>query len=238
MFTKDELFFPSLGRTFYYTAVSVPLGVLFSMFAAILLNMKVKGTVIYRTLFFMPSLVPLVSAVILWLWLLNSEWGILNQGIRALGLSAPGWFSDRRWAIPSLILMALWRSIGGTRMIIFLAGLQGIPEEMYDAASIDGANTWNRIINVTIPLLSPTIFFNLVLGMIGALQEFQAAFVATEGGPAFATWFFGLHLYKQAFDYWNLGYACALAWVFAILIIGLTILQQRASTRWVFYYGA
>ena len=238
MFTTDELFFPSLGRTFYYTAVSVPIGVLLSMLAAILLNMKVKGTVIFRTLFFMPSLVPLVSAVVLWLWLLNTEWGIVNQGLRALGMNGIGWFTDRYYAIPSLILMAWWRSIGGTRMIIFLAGLQGIPEEMYDAAAIDGAGAWNRTIHVTIPLLSPTIFFNLVLGLIGALQEFAAAFVATEGGPVYATWFFGLHIYKQAFDYWNTGYASALAWVFAIMIIGLTIVQQRLSTRWVFYYGA
>nr|AGC72824.1 binding-protein-dependent transport systems inner membrane component [uncultured bacterium A1Q1_fos_485] len=122
-------------------------------------------------------------------------------------------------------------------MIIFLAGLQGIPEELYDAASIDGAGWWQRTLNVTIPLLTPTIFFNTVLGIIGALQTFDAAFVATEGGPGYATWFFGLHIWKQAFDYFNMGYGAALAWFFAVVIVILTMLQMRLSRRWVFYYG-
>jgi len=238
MFTDDNLFYTSLARTLYFTGLSVPLGVLGSLVLAILLNLKVKGTVIFRTLFFMPSLVPLVSAVVLWLWLLNPDWGIVNTALRNIGLPAPAWFADRDWALPSLVMVGLWGGIGGTRMIIFLAGLQGIPEEMYDAAAIDGASAWNRVRHVTIPLLSPTIFFNVVLAIIGALQAFQSAFVATEGGPAYATWLFGLHIYKHAFDYWNMGYASALAWFFALVIISLTIAQQRLSTKWVFYYGA
>jgi multiple sugar transport system permease protein len=238
MFTDDKLFYTSLGRTLYFTSLSVPLGVLGSMTLAILLNMKVKGTVIFRTLFFMPSLVPLVSAVVLWLWLLNPDWGIVNNALRSISIKPPAWFADRSWALPSLVMVGLWGGIGGTRMIIFLAGLQGIPEEMYDAAAIDGANAWNRTRHITIPLLSPTIFFNVVLAVIGALQSFEGAFVATEGGPAYATWFFGLHIYKHAFDYWNMGYASALAWFFAVVIIGLTIAQQRLSSKWVYYYGA
>jgi multiple sugar transport system permease protein len=237
MFTNDNLFYTSLVRTLYFTGLSVPLGVFGSMTLAILLNMKVRGKVIFRTLFFMPSLVPLVSAVVLWLWLLNPDWGIVNNALRGLGVNPPAWFGDRDWALPSLAMVGLWGSIGGTRMIIFLAGLQGIPEEMYDAAQIDGAGAWNRIRHITIPLLSPTIFFNLVLAIIGALQSFQGAFVATEGGPAYATWFFGMHIYKHAFDYWNMGYASALAWFFAVVIISLTIAQQRLSTKWVYYYG-
>lgn len=238
MFTTDDLFWPSLGRTFYYAGVMVPLGVLGSMGLAILLNTKVRGTTVYRTLFFMPSLVPLVASVVMFTWLLNSDWGIVNQAIRkVLNIAPPGWFTDRKWAIPALIIMGLWSSIGGTRMIIFLAGLQGIPDTLYEAASIDGATAWHKVRHVTLPLLTPTIFFNLVLGIIGALQTFAAAFVATEGGPAFATWFFGLHIYKHAFDYWNMGYASALAWFFAVIIVTLTIIQQRLSTRWVFYYG-
>ena len=237
MFTQDDLFWPSLWRTFYYAAVGVPLGVFSSMCLAILLNTKLRGITVFRTLFFMPSLVPLVASAVLWVWLLNADFGIVNQGLRAIGLNPPGWFSDRKWAIPSLILMALWQGAGGTRMIIFLAGLQGVPDELYDAASIDGAGAWRRTIHVTLPLLTPTIFFNLVLGIIGALQTFAAAFVATQGGPGFATWFFGLHIWKQAFDYWNMGYGAALAWFFAIIIIALTLLQQRLSERWVFYYG-
>jgi multiple sugar transport system permease protein len=238
MFTDDSLFYTSLARTLYFTGLSVPLGVLGSMVVAILLNMKVKGTVIFRTLFFMPSLVPLVSAVVLWLWLLNPDWGIVNTALRNIGIHAPAWFADRDWALPSLVMVGLWGGIGGTRMIIFLAGLQGIPEEMYDAAAIDGAGAWNRIRHITIPLLSPTIFFNVVLAVIGALQSFQGAFVATEGGPSYATWFFGLHIYKHAFDYWNMGYASALAWFFAVVIIAMTVGQQRLSSKWVYYYGA
>ncbi len=238
MFTNDDLFWPSLARTFYFAGLGVPLGVLGSMFLAILLNQQLKGVSVYRTLFFMPSLVPLVASVVLWKWLLNTDFGIVNQALRELGIAnPPGWFTDRQWAIPSLILMRLWGGIGGTQMIIFLAGLQGIPDSLYDAAHIDGANTWQRIRHVTIPLLTPTIFFNTVLGIIGALQTFAAAFVATEGGPGYATWFFSLHIWKQAFDYWNMGYAAALAWFFAIIIVTLTIFQIRLSKRWVFYYG-
>lgn len=238
MFTDDPLFWPSIGRTVYYAGVGVPLGVIGSMFLAILLNNKIRGLATYRTLFFMPTLVPIVASVVLWKWLLNDDFGVVNQALRSLGVAdPPGWFGDRRWAIPSLIMMGLWQGIGGTRMIIFLAGLQGIPEELYDAASIDGAGSWEKLWNVTLPMLTPTIFFNMILGIIGGLQTFTAAFVATEGGPGFATWFFSLHLYKQAFDYWNMGYAAALAWFFAIIIVSLTIWQMRLSTRWVFYYG-
>ena len=238
MFTDDDLFWSSLGRTFYYATVAVPLGVLGSMFLAIFLNASIRGIATYRTFFFMPSLVPLVASVVLWKWLLNGDFGIVNQALRGLGLDPPLWFGDRRWAIPSLISMNLWQTIGGVQMIIFLAGLQGIPDSLYDAAAIDGAGTWQRVRHVTIPLLTPTIFFNSVLGIIGALQTFAAAFVATEGGPGFATWFYSLHIWKHSFDYWNMGYGAALAWFFAIIIVSLTILQMRLSKRWVFYYGA
>jgi multiple sugar transport system permease protein len=238
MFTNDDLFWDSLWRTFYFAGLGVPLGVLGSMLLAILLNQKLKGVAVYRTFFFMPTLVPLVASVVLWKWLLDTNFGIVNQTLIGWGVdNPPGWFSDRNWAIPSLILMRLWSSIGGTQMIIFLAGLQGIPEELYDASDIDGAGTWGRIRHVTIPLLTPTIFFNTVLGIIGALQTFAAAFVATEGGPGYATWFFSLHIWKQAFDYFNMGYGAALAWFFALIIIALTIFQMRLSKRWVFYYG-
>lgn len=239
MFTQDRQFWASIRRTFYYAGLTVPLGILGSLSVAILLNQKVKGLGVYRTLFFVPSLVPIVASTVLWIWLLNSDFGIVNQLLRGIGISdPPGWFSSRTWAIPALVLMSLWRSVGGTRMIIFLAGLQGIPNSLYDAALVDGANAWQRIRHVTLPLLTPTIFFNLILGIIGALQVFTAAFVATQGGPGFATWFYGLHLYKEAFDYWNMGYASALAWFFALVIVSLTLIQQRLSEQWVFYYGA
>ena len=238
MLSKDDLFWPSLGRTAYYAIVSVPLSVIGSMGLAILLNTKLRGVTIYRTLFFMPSLVPLVASIVLFKVLLNSDFGLVNTTLRDLGMeNPPGWFADQAWAIPSLVLIRLWGSLGGTQMIIFLAGLQGIPTELYDAAAIDGANSWQSTRHVTIPLLTPTIFFNTVLGVIGAMQTFAAAFIATEGGPGFATWFFALHIWKQAFDYFNMGYAAALAWFFAVIIVGLTLLQMRLSKRFVFYYG-
>ncbi len=236
-FTKDNLFYSSMGRTFYYALLSVPLGILGSMFLAILLNTGVRGATVYRTMFYMPSLVPIVASAILFPWLLHPDFGPVNVVIRKFGVAAPGWFSDRRYAIPAMVIMALWLGVGGTRMIIFLAGLQGIPQELYDAASIDGANAWQRTTHVTIPLLTPTIYFNLVLGVIGALQIFAAAFITTGGGPGYATWFFNLHIYKHAFDFLNMGYACTLAWIFAAVIIVLTVIQQRLSGRWVFYYG-
>ena len=238
MLSKDDLFWPSLGRTAYYAIVSVPLSVIGSMGLAILLNTKLRGVTVYRTLFFMPSLVPLVATIVLFKVLLNSDFGLVNTALRNLGMeNPPGWFADQAWAIPSLVLIRLWGSLGGTQMIIFLAGLQGIPTELYDAAAIDGANSWQSTRHVTIPLLTPTIFFNTVLGVIGAMQTFAAAFIATEGGPGFATWFFALHIWKQAFDYFNMGYAAALAWFFAVIIVGLTLLQMRLSKRFVFYYG-
>jgi len=238
MFTNDDLFWDSLWRTFYFAGIGVPLGVMGSMLLAIMLNQKLKGVSVYRTLFFMPTLVPLVASVVLWKWLLDTNFGIVNQMLIGWGVdSPPGWFTDRNWAIPSLIIMRLWSSIGGTQMIIFLAGLQGIPEELYDASDIDGAGTWGRIRHVTIPLLTPTIFFNTVLGIISALQTFAAAFIATEGGPGYATWFFSLHIWKQAFDYFNMGYGAALAWFFALIIVLLTVVQMQLSKRWVFYYG-
>lgn len=238
MLTKDDLFWPSLWRTAEYAIISVPLSVLGSMTLAILLNAKLRGVTIYRTLFFMPSLVPLVATIVLFKILLDSNWGLVNTMLRDIGMeNPPGWFGDRNWAIPSLILIRLWSSLGGTQMIIFLAGLQGIPTELYDAAAIDGANSWQSTRHITIPLLTPTIFFNTVLGIIGAMQTFASAFIATEGGPGFATWFFALHIWKQAFDYFNMGYAAALAWFFAIIIVGLTLIQMRLSKRFVFYYG-
>jgi multiple sugar transport system permease protein len=235
-FGKDQQFWPSLWRTFNYAIVAVPVGVVGSLAVALLLNVRVKGTSFFRTLFFKPSLVPVVASTVLWLWLLQPEWGLVNLAIRSLtGQRGPGWFQTPEWAMPALISLALWTSVGGTRMIIFLAGLQGVPQELYDAAAIDGAGPWNRFRHVTLPLITPTVFFNLVLGIITALQVFTSAFVATGGGPAFALWFYALHIYKQAFSYFSMGYASALAWIFLLIILALTWVQVKLSRRWVYY---
>jgi multiple sugar transport system permease protein len=236
-FTQDQLFVPSLFKTLYYAGTSVPAGLLLSLAAAALLNQKIKGKSFFRTLFFMPSLLPIVASTVLWAWLLQPDWGLVNGLLYEVGITGPRWFASTEWAIPGLISLALWTTIGGPRMIIFLAGLQGVPEELYDAAAIDGANRWQRFRMVTLPMITPTIFFNLVLGIIGALQVFTSAYVATAGGPAYATWFYAVNIYYQAFQYFNMGYAAALSWLFAVLIIVLTWFQFRVSRNWVYYAG-
>ena len=236
-FTEARLFWPSLGRTFYFAIISVPVGITGSLLLAALLNQGLRGTTLFRTVFFLPSLTPVVASALLWTMLLQPETGVINYALRMLGIPGPRWFGSVQWAIPGLILMNTWGSIGGNRMMIFLAGLQGVPDSLYDAAAIDGANGWQSFQHVTLPMISPTVFFNLVLGIIGALRVFAAAMIATQGGPAYATWFFALHIYTQAFQYFEMGYASALAWSFLVVMLGFTYIQFRSSSRWVYYEG-
>src|SRR5581483_5677997 len=210
-FFKDELFWSSLGRTFYYALLTVPLGLLGSLLAALLLNQRLRGATFFRTCFFLPHLTPAVAAALLWVWVLQPEFGLVNYLLGLVGIKGPQWFGSKEWAIPSIAMIALWTGIGGNRMMIFLAGLQGVPSELLDAAEVDGANSFQRFRHVTVPLISPTLFFNLILGIIGALQVFTTALVATNGGPAYATWFYALHIYRTAFQYFTMGYASALA---------------------------
>ena len=239
IFGQDDLFLPSLLRTFQYALIMVPASLVGSLSAALLLNQGLKGTTVYRTLYFLPHLTPIVASVMLWSWVFDPDIGPLNHVLRLVfGLAqGPGWFRSPDWAMPALIVMAMWGAVGGNNMLIFLAGLQGVPQEMYEAASIDGADTWAKFIHVTLPLLSPTVFFNMVLGIIGALRVFAAAFVATAGGPAYATYFYALHIYNKAFRYFEMGYASALAWIFFFVTLVFTLIQFRASSRWVFYAG-
>ncbi len=236
-FTKDDLFLPSIWRTFYYTLLLVPLAMLGSLVVAILLNQKVFFTSTWRTFYFLPTLTPLVAAALLWRWMLNPDVGLVNYLLAQVGIQGPGWLSSTTWAIPSLVIMGLWASIGGSRMIIFLAGLQDVPRELLESAEIDGAGTWSKFWNVTLPLITPTVFFNLVLGIIFALRTFEVAFIATNGGPARATWFISLHIYQNAFVSFDMGYASALSWLFFIVIFILTYLQFKLSGSWVFYAG-
>ena len=236
-FFKDDLFWTSLGRTFYYALLVVPLGVAGSLLAALLLNQRLKGTNAFRTLFFLPHLTPTVAAALLWVWVLQPEFGLVNYLLELVGIEGPAWFGSKEWAIPSIAMIALWNGIGGNRMMIFLAGLQGVPTELVDAAEVDGANSWQRFRHVTLPMISPTIFFNVILSIIGALQVFTTALIATRGGPAYATWFYALHIYRSAFEYFTMGYASALAWIFFIIVLIFTYIQMRASGRWVYYAG-
>jgi multiple sugar transport system permease protein len=243
-FTVDPLFFPSMGRTFVWAVSYVPLAIFGALMSAVLLNQGLRGSTIYRTLFFLPHLTPVVASVFLWNWLLNPRFGFVNEviwqvsyNLTGTGIAGPGWFGSKEWAIPSLVLLGLWGAIGGNMMLIFLAGLQGVPKELYEVAEIDGANVWQRFRNITVPMISPTLLFNLVLALIAALQSFSNAFIATGGGPAYATWLFALHIYTNAFDYGEFGYASALALIFFVIIVGLTYLNFKLSTRWVHYGG-
>jgi len=192
----------------------------------------------YRTVFFVPHLIPAVALAVVWIYLLQPRLGPVNLILRNLGIDEPpNWLTSRDSALYSVTMIAVWAAVGGNTMLIFLAGLQGVPQELYEAAAIDGATAWSKFWHVTLPLLTPTIFFNLVLAVIGALKVFTLAWVATLGGPSYATWFFALHIYQEAFQYFRLGYGSALAWVLAAIILVFTFIQVRTSRRWVHYEG-
>lgn len=233
---KDKLFWQSLKVTTTYTVISVPLSLVLAFLLALLMNTKVRGITVFRTIYYMPSIVPAVANAVLWAWILNSEFGLLNAFLHFLGLPKILWLQEPKWALPALILMSLW-GLGGS-MVIYLAGLQGIPNEFYEAAEIDGAGTWAKLWHVTIPLMSPVIFFNLVMGIIGTFQIFTAGYLITNGGPQNATLFYVLYLYRNAFQYLRMGYAAALAWVLAVIIMGLTAFIFRGLGGRVYYEEA
>lgn len=234
---EDPLFWSSLWRSFYYAVGVVPLGLIGSLALAMLLNQGLKGTNLFRTAFFLPHLTPAVALSVIWLWLLQPKLGPVNALLRPLGFGDFPWFTDATTVIPAFILISLWTGMGGSAMLIFLAGLQGVPRELEEAAMIDGANIWQKFRHVTVPIITPTIFFNLVLGIIAALQVFTVAFVATAGGPSYGSWFYNLHVYKQAFDYQRYGYGAALAWLFLVVVLVLTMVNFAFSRKWVFYRG-
>jgi multiple sugar transport system permease protein len=203
-----------------------------------LLNQHLKLTSVFRTLMFLPFLTPVIASALLWRWLFQPEWGPINDVIwRVTHVQGPQWIYSESMVIPSLALISLWAGIGGSRMIIFLAGLQNVPSELYEAAEIDGAGRWGKFWNVTIPMLSPTIFLNVILAIIGSFAAFELAFVATDGGPNYASWFFAIHIWANAFRYYDMGYGSALAWLMFLLVGALTYLQFRLANRWVYYAG-
>jgi multiple sugar transport system permease protein len=234
-FTGDDLFWPSLRRTFYFVLLDVPLGIVLSLALAMLLNQKLRGTSVFRTLFFLPSITPAVAAIFFWVWLLNPFFGIVNYALGKIGILGPLWLQGSDSAMPSIAIISLWATSGGTRMIILLAGLQGIPQDLYDAAEVDGAGAWRKFLNITVPMLTPTLFFVTVLSVISSLRVFTSVYIGTEGGPAYATWVFSFHLFKQAFQFFEMGYASALGWLFFIVIMGFTVVQFRLQAKWVHY---
>ncbi|MGH7861621.1 MAG: carbohydrate ABC transporter permease [Candidatus Dormibacteraceae bacterium] len=234
-FFQDGLVGVSLGDTAYYVFISVPLGLAASLLCAMLMDRKIWGVAGFRTLYYMPSIVPTVVTTLLWVYLLQPDYGLVNSLLGNVGIPGPGWLNSTLWAKPALIIMALWAGAGGSTMIIFLAGLQSVPGELYEAAEVDGAGPLRKFINITLPLLSPTTFFNLIVGMIAAFKVFTSAFVATQGGPGDATRFFVLYLYNQAFVDYRPGYASALAWILFVIILLFTLLQFAVARGWVYY---
>lgn len=239
--TGDALFWSSLGRTVYFTVGSLGLGLIGSLLAALALNQRLKATSLYRTLFYLPSLTPVVAVASIWVFILSRDVGLMDNALDLINVQGPRWFADPRWAMPAVILITFWASVGGPRMIIYLAGLQGVPQEMYDAASIDGANVWQRFLHVTIPMMTPTIFFNLVLGIIGSFTAFELIYAATAadslGGPRYATHLYSVYVYRKAFQSYDLGYASALSWLLFLVLLTFTYIQFRSASRWVHYEG-
>lgn len=235
---QDPKFWQSVKVTLYFASLSLPLGLLFSFLLAVMLNQGVPGERIWRTVYFLPSIITGVAVGILWVRLFNPQLGLINNTLRLFGIRGPGWLQDPQWAIPALVIISLW-GIGQT-MIIYLAGLQGIPTDLYDAAKVDGATRIQRFIHVTIPMVTPVIFYNLVLGLIATFQYFTIVFAATgtaAGDPARSTLFYNLYLYQNAFRFLDMGYASAMAWVLFVIILVLTLLVFRSSEYWVHYEG-
>jgi multiple sugar transport system permease protein len=244
----DSLFYTSLGNTLYYAAFAVPLGIAIALGLAMLLNTGVRGLAFYRTCFYVPSVVPVVASAVLWVWLLSPQEGAVNDLLQSSGImhvlrslhimkEAPGWLQSPEWSKPAIILWSLW-NVGGA-MIIFLAGLQDIPKELQEAASLDGARRWDSFRNVTLPFISPQILFTLIMGLISAFQFFTPAYVMTNGtgGPVDSTTFYSLYLFNIAFTDFKMGYACAMAWVLLLLVILCTAVVLKTSARHIYYQG-
>ena len=235
----DPLFWKSLQVTLYYASLALPLNLLLGFLLALLLNQRIPGVNLWRTIYFLPSIIAGVAVTLLWVRIFNPRMGILNPFLQnVLGIrNPPGWLQDPDWAVPALVLMGLW-GIGGS-MIIYLAGLQGIPTDLYDASKVDGANATQRFRHVTLPMMTPVLFYNLVLGMISTFQYFTEVYVATSGsgGPQRATLFYNLYLYQNAFSYFDMGYASTMAWILFVIVLALTALIFRSSQIWVYYEG-
>jgi len=235
LLTQDPKFWHSLKVTLVYAVVAVPLQLFFGFMVAFLLNLKVRGLPFWRTVYYLPSVTPAVAGAVLWGIIFNPTFGLMNWFLSLVGIKGPGWLASQQWALPALIIMSLWGVGGG--MVIYLAGLQGIPTTLYEAAEIDGANSLQKLTRITIPLMTPVIFYNLIIGIIGTFQFFTSVYVLTRGGPADATLFYNLYLYNTAFRYMNMGYASALGWVLFFIVLLITLLAFKSSAFWVYYEG-
>ncbi len=230
---QDPLFFQSLKVTFWYTALTVPLGTVLALLLALMLNQKLAGVGLWRTIYFLPWVVAGVPVALIWNWVLNPQTGLVNQALRLVGIEGPRWFVSEQWAVPGLVIIALWES--GRNLLLYLSGLQSIPTEIQEAARIDGAGPLRTFFSVTLPLLTPTVFFNLIINIINSFQVFSNVYVLTQGGPNNATLTFVVYLYRQSFQLFHFGYASAIAWVVFAIILVFTLVLIRSSNFWVYY---
>jgi multiple sugar transport system permease protein len=235
LLTRDEYFWRFAVYNTAFMFLELPASVAIGVALALLLNQKLRGMSLYRTLFYIPSVIPTVAVSMLWLWILNPQYGLVNIALQKVGVNPLGWLTDPRWSKPSFIMMDLWGVGGG--MVIYLAALQGVPEHLYEAALLDGAGPWAKFRHVTLPMISPVIFFNVILGIIGTFQYFTQTYIMTRGGPEMSTTFYALYLFQNAFEYFRMGYACAMAWVLFLLTLVCTLVVFRSSARWVYYEG-
>jgi multiple sugar transport system permease protein len=235
MFTGDKLVWQALKVTLLYSLGAVPTILICSFVVAILLNQGIRGAYLLRTVYYMPTVISGVPVAVLWMWMLNPQFGLVNNLLAQIGITGPEWFFSKTWVLPAFIMMGLWAM--GVTMVIFLAGLQDIPTHLYEAAQIDGADALARFRHVTLPMMSPIILFNLIIGIIDSFQIFTPSLIITNGGPDNASLFFGLFLYNNAFRYLRMGYASALAWLMFVIIVALTVLVFRITGNWVYYEG-
>ena len=235
LLTDDPLFWKSLQVTIVYALMSIPLGIVAGVALALLLNIELKGMAIWRTVFYLPSVIPTVAGSLLFVWIFNPQIGLANVALRTVGITGPSWLTDPKWSLTSLVLHSMW-GVGGS-MVIYLAGLKDVPRELLESSTLDGANAWERTRRVTLPLLTPVIFFNLVMGVIGAFGTFTNAYIMTKGGPEDSTLFYALYLYQRAWIYLDMGYASAMAWVLFAIVVVLTAIVFRSGKRWVHYGG-
>lgn len=233
MFTTDRLFWKSLGNTLYYIAFRIPGWLILGILLAVLLSRKLPGIKILRTAFYIPTIIPLVASSVIWMLILNPQVGFLNHFLGQFGIFMPNMLMDPTWSKPAILLLAMWQV--GITMMIFLAGLQDIPDTLYEAASIDGASSLQKFRHITLPMLTPTMYYVVLTGIIAAFQVFGSAFIMTDGGPVHSTLFYVLHLYRNAFEFFKMGYASAMAVVLFLIMLFFTILLVRSSDKWVSY---
>lgn len=235
MFAGDDLWIKSLKNTAYYTLLGVPLQVILGYALALVLNQKVRGLAFWRTAFYLPAVVPAVAAAFVFAWTFDSQLGLVNGMLRVVGIQGPKWFGSPSWVIPTFIILGLWGVGGG--LVLYLSALQGVPTALYDAARVDGANSWQQFVHVTLPMTSPIVLFSFMTGVINSFQVFTGAYVITNGGPADASLFYVLYLYRVAFNYLKMGYGAAMAVVLFVLLMLLTYVMLRVSGRLVYYEG-